>query len=515
MAVMAFSTMFAMASTPAAAAPTDQAATPAATQDNQSAFTPTKCQFTIGADATPKQTEGKTYKCGMVTVPEDHSKPDGKKIQIAVAVFKSTAKKPEADPVIYLDGGPGGYTLVQAPDYLGLFQSFLDKRDLILFDQRGTGFSTPSLYCSENTKLDHDLISVILSPAEGSKRQTDATLACQKRLTASGINLAAYNTDQDGADVNSIREALGYKTLNLYGISYGTRLALNIMRDFPTTVRSSIIDSVVPVEAPMEVGQIPATQRVFKQLWDGCKADPGCDQAYPNLEKVFYATVDKLNKKPVTVTTTDPNDNKSYKVAIDGNALQNFLFNTFYVTSIIPQLPEIIYGASKGKLDTIAYISLIFIDEDKTLSIGMYFSVNCRERLAFETMDQVTKAATGNPQQILDNELPSLQSEFDICKAWGAGTAPKVDTLPVKSDIPTLVMAATYDPVTPAYYAKQVADNLSNSYFFEIPNSGHGASLSGDCPFAIVTSFVDDPSTKPDGSCVDNIGAPQWKTPAS
>lgn len=519
MAALACSSLFSMTIASAvSAAPVTAQATPAATvaaaAGSAPVFTPGKCQFTMSSSA--NQTEGKTYNCGTVAVPEDHSKPTGKLIQIAVAVFKSNATSPAPDPAIYLDGGPGGFTLVSASDNLSAFGAILDTRDLIFFDQRGTGYSTPSLYCSELTQLDHDLLAVELSPTEGAKRYTDASLACQKRLVGQGIDLSLYNTDQDAADVNAIRQALGYKTLNLYGISYGTLLGLAIMRDFPAGVRSAVLDSNVPPEQAMEVGQIAATNRVFNQLFNGCKADAGCNQAYPNLGKVFYATVDKLNKNPVVVSAPDPNDNKNYKVAIDGNAFQNIIFQIFYLTDQIPYLPAAIYGASRGNLTNLASINLFFVDEDKTFSVGMQYSVNCRERVAYETMDQVTKAATGLPQQLLDNQLPSLQGEFDVCAAWGAGKAPASDEQPIKSSIPALVMAGSYDPVTPPAYSKQVAQDLGNAQYVEIPNSGHGASIgSSDCNFSLVTSFFNAPTQKLDTSCVNSIGAPQWKTPSS
>ncbi len=481
---------------------------PAFAQSSTPTFTKNKCPFPITADS--GQVEGQTLTCGTVTVPEDHSKPNGKTIQLAVAVFKSVAAKPQSDPVIYLDGGPGGFSLVQALDLLGLFKPILDTRDLIFFDQRGVGYSTPSLYCPETTKLDHDLISVEISPTEGAKRFAAAMLACQNRLVSAGVNLQVYNTDQNAADVDLIRQALGYKTINLYGISYGTRLALTTMRDFPSNIRSSVIDSVVPIEQQMLVGQTPGMERVFKQLWDGCAADAACNAAYPNLEKVFYETVDKLNKTPVTVKTTDPN-NVAYNEVIDGNGLINFLFQTFYVTSFIPSVPAVIYAAYHGNLKDIARISLIFLDEDKTSSNGMYFTVNCQEDLAYETIAQVQAAAKGLPQELLDNQIPSIQGEFDVCKNLGVAKAPAIDKPPVKSSIPTLVLAGSYDPVTPPSYSKQVADELGNAYYFEIPNSGHGASIAGDCPFSLVTDFLNTPTQKPNGSCVASIGPPQFQ----
>jgi len=502
----------------AAASVATQAATQSAAQSGTPKFTESACQFDTTNQGLSGMTEGTDYRCGMVTVPEDHTKADnGKTIQIAVAVFKSTAATPAADPVIYLDGGPGGYSLIQAGDYLSSFSAFLAKRDVIMFDQRGTGYSKPLLSCDENTKLDHDLISVELSPAESSKRANDAALVCQKRLLKSGDNLSVYNSAQNAADVDAIRQALGYKMLDVYGISYGTRLALTVMRDFGKNVRSSVIDSVEPLDVDLIAGYIPNTQRVFKQLWDGCAADAKCNKAFPNLEKTFYDTVDKLNANPVTVKASDftGQDPTQYDVVIDGNGLISFLFNSFYVTQLIPQLPALIYSAHNGKLDTIASFTVFYINEDKTISLGMYFSVNCQETVPFSSLDKVQAAANGVPKQIINYYMPGNAGEFDLCKQWGVKPSPAVENQAVKSDIPTLVMAGSYDPVTPPAYSKGVADELSKSYFVEIPDSGHGASLSSKCPFNIVVAFINDPTKAPNETCVKSIGAPKFVTTAT
>ena len=479
----------------------------AAAQTQASTFAVGKCPFRLSI--TSGQWEGITFKCGTVTVPEDHSNPNGKTIQLAVAVFKSSASQPGA-PVIYLDGGPGGFTLAQASSYVSSFGKLLAAHDLILFDQRGVGFSTPSLYCSELTDLSNQQLGEVLTPEVAAKQQTDAALACRQRLVKAGVNLAAYNSAQDAADVDSIRQALGYKTLNLYGISYGTRLALTVMRDFPQAVQSTVIDSVVPLEVDDIAGYIPDTERVFKQLWDSCASSTQCNSAYPNLENVFYQTVDKLNAKPIKVTSRTSPLSKGYPVVIDGNALIDALFQAFYVTEVIPYLPEVIYQARDGQVDTIAAFLLELTGENSVISYGMYYSVDCQEEVAFTTPDKVKAAAQGVPPQLITAEMPGNDSEFDVCNAWGAGKAPAIENQPVKSDIPTLVMAGTFDPVTPPAYSKQVADELSKSVYVEIPNSGHGASLSGACPFQLVTNFFNQPTQQLDSSCVKQISGPQF-----
>ena len=162
--------------------------------------------------------------CGYLTVPEDRGDPMGNQVELAVAIIESQSANPLPDPVIYLEGGPGGAALLGIESLLD--HPLLADRDLIMFDQRGTGFSVPSLNCYE---LEED---------EGE----NAVQACRDRLLDEGVNLDAYNTAATAADVNDLRLALGYEQVNLLGVSYGTKAALTTLRDFPTVIRSVVVD---------------------------------------------------------------------------------------------------------------------------------------------------------------------------------------------------------------------------------------------------------------------------------
>src|SRR5579859_2041292 len=180
---------------------------------------------------------GHTVECGYLTVPEDRSNPsNGNVVKLAVAVFKSNSSTPQPDPVIYLEGGPGGRSLSDdGVDYYinDAFAPLLDKRDVILFDQRGTGYSTPSLACPEYFDANWNNEDKNLSAKAWEPITTQAVQDCHDRLVKQGVNLSDFNSAESAADVSDLRVALGYKEWNLYGISYGTRLGLTIMRDFP------------------------------------------------------------------------------------------------------------------------------------------------------------------------------------------------------------------------------------------------------------------------------------------
>jgi pimeloyl-ACP methyl ester carboxylesterase len=258
-------------------------AVPAAARPPQPAsFAPTSCDaFDLGLPAF--MLDG--VECGYLTVPELHANPTGPTLRLAVVVFKSTGPNPAPDPLFMAQGGPGGSTI----DFASLMFSspVREKRDIVLFDQRGTLNSRPNLLCPE--VLDNTLTTIEqpLSQEAQLKAEIAAFDACRQRRLAEGINLAAFNSRENAADVESLRLALGYGPINLYGVSYGTLLAQHVMRDFPASLRSVILDAVVSA-AVNPYPQVPLSQsRAFAGVFAACAADPACAADYPQLQARF------------------------------------------------------------------------------------------------------------------------------------------------------------------------------------------------------------------------------------
>src|SRR5947209_463527 len=228
-------------STVTATTPTTSVATAAPTHAPAptSAFQPAACPFQLGAGIV----EGQMLNCGYVTVPENRSVSNGRTVRLAVAIFKSQHSVPNpanSYPVIRLDGGPGGPSLDDWAHYItsSNYNTFVYDQDLIMFDQRGTGHSQPSLNCPEFLQLQYNTINRHLSRAESDRLNVLAAQTCYTRLSTSGIDLNAYNTLENAADVRDIIQALGYKQATLYGVSYGTRLALTVTRLYPSVIHA-------------------------------------------------------------------------------------------------------------------------------------------------------------------------------------------------------------------------------------------------------------------------------------
>lgn len=457
--------------------------------------------------------QGKNVFCGTLTVPEDRANANSPLIKLAVARFKSPSAHPAPDPIIFLQGGPGGRIIEDIASTLvggklNLTTQFGDH-DLILVDQRGTGYSRPSLKCSEVDNLQY-ITDQKLTAQQQADMQVSALKTCHARLVSQGINPGAYTTLSDAADIHDLIQTLGYSQVDLYGVSYGTRLALEVMRAYPQHVRSVILDSTVPAQSRLITSLPASTARVFQVLFDGCAANAVCNAKYPHLGSVFYSLVTSLNAQPLTFTATDSNTGKQYTVLFTGDQLSALLFTSFYVTSAIPYLPAMIYQLTQGdtRVASILFGALMF---DTSVSVGMYFSVECAEDIAFATSHDVEQAAQAYPQPIRADNLIGLQGELTGCRQWNVPTAPTSEQQPVTSAIPTLVMEDEYDPITPPANGILAARTLSHSYQFLFPGTGHGAFLFNDCPTSIGLAFYSNPAAKPDGSCVAAMGEPQFQ----
>ncbi len=219
--------------------------------------------------------------CGYLTVPEDRAQPDGNTVELAVAIIAARSANPDPIPVIYLEGGPGDAPLIDTDTFLTY--PVVEDHTLILFDQRGTGFSQPSLNCPE---------------LEGDSSSDDPVQACHDRLQSEGVNLQMYNSAASAADVNDLAAALGYDKVNLWGISYGTKLGLTVLRDYPEIVQSAVLDSVYAPEVDDLQIQSSGVTGSLNELFSRCAADAACSDAYPNLESDFYAMLDAARRQP-------------------------------------------------------------------------------------------------------------------------------------------------------------------------------------------------------------------------
>ena len=471
-------------------------------------FTPTDCTFDLTLDLF---VDYELLECGFVTVPENHNNPSGPTIDLGVAIIKSTDPNPAPDPLFMLQGGPGGSSIDTFLQFLFPDSPLRANRDIVLFDQRGTLNADPNLICFETVDLAEETIEQELSDEESLQLSLQAMQECRERLLEEGIDLSAYDSLENAADINAIVEALDYEQINLYGVSYGTLLALHTMREYPDVLRSVILDAVVPTQTNF-VELAPRSQdRAFRELFEACETDTDCNATYPNLEEIFFETVTALNEEPTRIELTDNTTGITYNAVFNGDSLVDIIFQLLYVTDFIPALPKVIYDARDGEFSFIAQV-LPLIVFDRTLSIGMYYSVVCAEdadidpaNLAFEDL---------YPEVAEDGAL-SIEAITQVCEIWDVEElSPSVDE-PVTSEIPTLLLSGRFDPITPPAFAELAAGTLEQSYLFTFPTVGHGAATDGECPAGIIQAFLEDPALPPDATCIDEQTGPTFFTPNS
>jgi pimeloyl-ACP methyl ester carboxylesterase len=279
------------------------------------------CSFLIQGSDDPRQQLG-DIACGALDVPENWGQPHGRRIQISYLILKSTAAQPRPDPVIFLAGGPGSSPLTKAVIWAKFFAGLRQERDVVFFDQRGTRLSSP-LRCEASTKV----MALALPPEEeesagagtpvppaypseitnpdqllqkAREKYDSVADACVRQISQTGADLSQYTTVASANDTVALVKGLGYGDYNLYGISYGTRLALEVMRNHPERgLRSVVLDSTYPPEIKTYEQLATGSHEVAIQLFADCERDPACNAAYPNLKARFIALLARLRAEPV------------------------------------------------------------------------------------------------------------------------------------------------------------------------------------------------------------------------
>jgi pimeloyl-ACP methyl ester carboxylesterase len=471
-------------------------------------FQPAACRFVLPDGLS----QGKEVNCGNLTVAEQRSETqdaNGRLIQLAVAIFHPPGGASRPDPIVFLSGGPGASILeTMRYQYEWLTEPpFATGRDLIVFDQRGVGVSRPALDCPGYDRLALDILNrnpedQPINQDEFSTLILDELSSCRDAL-AEIADLSAYNSAASAADVNDLRQALGYEQVNLWGGSYGTRLALEAMRRYPEGLRSVVLDSVYPPDVDLYVEAPANFSRALERLFSACAANPVCNQAYPDLRKVFFDTVQRLDAQPVLREIQNPVSGEKYETWMDGSTLLGLTFQLLYDSKMRFLLPGQIYAASRGDYTAFDLVRGALIAQLGLSSRGMMFSVQCNEELPFSSLESLEQEQGRYPEisGFYENALLG-ELTYRVCEQWGAGRAEASANQAVHSAIPTLVMSGEFDPITPPDWGRHAAESLEKAFFYEYPGLGHGTSVVDNCPRGMLTAFLTDPTRPPEDACL-------------
>ena len=420
--------------------------------------------------------------CGTLNVPEDRSVLQGRQIALKIALIPAIKRKPAPDPLFLLAGGPGQSALEAYPVLIPALKRIHEDRDIILVDQRGTGESNP-LRCL--TDEDENLTN---AQAQAKLKACPATLDADPRL---------YTTEIAMTDLDAVRAALGYETINIYGASYGTRAALTYLRMFPERVRTLTLDAVVDAEFVMFMDAAADGQKALEAFFARCAADEACSATFPDLQAEFDDVVQRLEAEPATITFPHPVTGKPFELEVNRRLVTSMVFNTLYSPDLAATLPLSIHLAYAEK-NYIPLISQGFM-LDAGLYDGMFYSVTCTEDAPLISAPEAAKRGAGS---VFGDRTVDF---VDACANWPKGQVSPEFRQPVVSDVPVLIFSGDSDPITPPWHAEKVAASLTNELHLVFKGLGHG-NLSSRCSTNILSDFIASASiTGLDTSCVEKV----------
>jgi len=451
-----------------------------------------------------------TARCGRLTVPENRAKPNGKTISLSVTIIPAKSATPKPDPIVWLAGGPGDDAITEIPWALG--GDLNSDRDVIFISQRGTYSAQPTSTCPSVDRALADTLNLSYDSAAARKIYADAQRICRRELLARGLDLPAYTTSESAADLEDARHALGLPKWNLYGISYGTDLALSYMRLYPEGLRAVGIDGIFPPSTAGAASSWKGAEGI-KAVFAACAAQPECHRRYGDVDALFRRLVVQYERNPKTFTVKLDGRDEAAKVMISGGMLVQWVASPG--THLAGQVPAALDELAKGRPDRITKWWATSRLDPKAVGIvgqGLMNTISCREWVPFETPAQVIAAGRRQfpefPRSVLAN-APNVQFLHENCAVWPVPRAPKSVRDVVRSDIPTLVVNAQYDAQTAPSNGAMVAKTLPNAVVVTVPNVAHVAFASPSpaanaCAQKIARAFFNDLG-KVDTSCVASV----------
>lgn len=431
-------------------------------------------------------------RCATYAVWEDREGKKGRKIGLNVVILPAAGKERVVDPLFFFGGGPGEGITSIAPGF-GREEPLRQKRDIVLIDQRGTGRSNPLDCHLYGEPLDYRKAGGDVFPVGEARK-------CRAQLEKVA-DLRLYTTALSADDFNEVRAWLGYDKINLWGGSYGTRMAQVYLRRHPETVRSVVLVAVAPPNVFLPLRHAYAGKRAVEALLAECKADAACNAAFPDVRRELDAVLARAEKgEPVTVTDTRSGERVQVRLS-RGLVAEGIRFLMYGQGG--GSLPLQIHRAYEGDLTPLVQMSIERrLDLDNALAIGMLFSVTCAEDLPYIT-DEMTRRETAGTL-LGDYRIASQKA---VCEVWPRGAVPADVHELVRSDVPVLLISGEWDPVTPPEFAESVAKNLPNSLHVVVPKGSHGGA--GQCTEDMIQQFYDRASVQGlDPSCVKEYPKP-------
>lgn len=442
----------------------------------------TDCRISAGPGASSMPA-----RCGTMMRPLDPTGTVAGEIALRIAVVPALNLAPEPDPLVPIAGGPGQGSVQFYTRYYWAFEGVRRNRDILLIDQRGTG---------ESATMDCDFPDDLTDGEYSLELLVELTELCLEQLP---YDPRFFTTSIAVGDLEAVREALGYPALNLYGVSYGTRVAQHFARRYPGSTRTLIIDGVVPPQLSLGPEIATESQRAIDNILARCTDDEACNERFPDLAADFARIVAELREQPVNIRIPHPSTGRPEEIEFGDGELAAAIRLLAYHPNSVALLPLLIHEAGKGNYVPLgSQFKMTMIIMMDAMAMGMHNSVVCAEDVPF--YDKSSIDYDGLAASYMGSyQLDALEA---ICSVWPAGPVDDEFKVPLATNLPVLLLSGDSDPITPPRYAELAAIDLENAAHLIGKNQGHGQ-IGVGCTPQIVAEFIDskDP-TGLDATCL-------------
>jgi len=443
--------------------------------------------------------------CYMMEVPENYAKPSGRKVRFPVVRFKASIPDPAKMPLLHLGaGGPGasmGLEPENASDWLWLNYAKMtveDGRDLIIMDPRGSGMAEPRLNCQEFIDDAKTAFQRKLTSDEEVRVFTYSMERCYNRLSRVA-DLAQYNSATVARDVESLREQMGVAQFNLYGVSYASRYALTVARDYPQAARALVLNSAVFPNIVYTQHLAQDTVAAFQRGFDFCSEDKQCDSRFPDLKSRLESLVQALDEHPRTIEIKHHFSQHEYPFVLTGQRLLRVLFQSLYNEQFFPNLPRVIAALESDDSDAQAMAPVKkAVANFMNIVLDPYFgdaagvSHYCYEEAPFVDFDKAraNAANTGILGGAVRTDLELLQVQ---CRIWAIPGASTIEAQPVHTALPVMLLHGGLDPILAAKDVDKARRELPNHQWLLFPHLAHDVISASNCAEDAAARFLDQP----------------------
>ena len=423
-------------------------------------------------------------------------------ISIPVVVIKNKGLIRKREPIIYINGGPGYAVGIDSSYNIDYWVNNVDEyewnRDFILYDNRGTGLSYPQPQCKELRDINYKNLPKYVTEEEYYHELYEQAKICTQNVREE-VNQFNFSTHHSTQDLRDLIDTLNYSSVNLFGVSYGTRVALELMRRSPQRLRSVILDSPFPSSVNNALAWPSVLDNTIQKIFQYCENNKVCQEKYPNLKALFTKALAELKSNPMLVFLPEYYSDGHYEVFINDDRFVYALFTAMYDSSLLPTLPDIINDVVQGKQKSMRQMITIYADTimDNTANDMVYNFVLCNDNGDI-TQDALESEINKYPLLKYYNRL---EWKYTHCKTVNEDPKLRLSKRPVKSSIPTLILSGVNDTITPWQWGEEINQHLENSSHYIVKEISHGVIGFDECALEISRLFLKEPNNLSKQKC--------------